>query len=151
MTQDNYYEERFYEAKQTLFELTAKCAELQGKLDECSEAAEVWKDKYADTEAALARALQQVDSLVTALEPFANPPVYVFDALEHWVPTVQSKEWIGGGYATTPDYTNAKAAYEVARRFLEFRKALASVPGKGEAIGKLEASEMVQKNLQKQT
>lgn len=45
-----------------------------------------------------------------ALEPFANPPAYVFMGNAKFVPANMPDDWIGGGWFGTDDFKKARAA-----------------------------------------
>lgn len=47
-----------------------------------------------------------------ALEPFANPPLYVFDKDQLFVPAPHPRDWIGGGLFSTEDFRRARTALE---------------------------------------
>jgi len=56
-----------------------------------------------EAEAKLAQAVE-------ALQPFAWPPLYVFDKDQAFVPTTKPDDWEGGGYFTTEDFRRARVA-----------------------------------------
>lgn len=60
---------------------------------------------------ALAAVTAERDRMIEALEPFASPPLYVFDRPLKYVPAPMTEDWIGGGWFSTEDFRRARAAY----------------------------------------
>jgi hypothetical protein len=63
------------------------------------------------TETALYARRAPVGEMREALEPFANPPLYVFGDLDKkYVPAPMPADWIGGGWFNGHDFLRARAA-----------------------------------------
>lgn len=78
-----------------------------------TEAAERERDRalhaVADMADVVVNLKRERDELAKALEPFANPPLYVLEGDSAFVPAKMPEDWIGGGWFSSADFRRACA------------------------------------------
>lgn len=101
----------FLHAAPALLDAAAQKVGFEVEVESLKRSVEVLAERVTASAERVGRLEEENRKLRQALQPFASPPLYVFDGFpsDRYVPSPQPEHWIGGGWFTAGEFDRARA------------------------------------------